>query len=421
MRLLAFSAAVLLSFIVLAPPAAASGPLALVKDINPTGNSVPTNFASLAGVTYFSATDGVHGRELWRSDGTADGTYMVRGVRAGGGGSDPKPVATMGGSLYFAARDGARGHELWRTDGTPAGTRLVKDITPGGAGTWPVDAGIAAGSHFFFNVDRMSLPENYGLWSSDGTSTGTIVVGPWAEHWVALGANLYFLDGGSRLWRSDGTSAGTTRVRWAPSSIYELAATNNLLYIMAADPMSAHRYDVYATNGTKAHLRKVTTESLEYRAWPSLGTAGDHAFFVDQHRLWRSNGTVRTTKALKTFASDLYEVRPFGSMVWLNTWDAQGYPSEIWRSNGSSALTQQVDVSPLPLARDMVGEGDMTFWWTLPYGTWTLWQSDATTAGARAVASLDDASSGDLFVTGDRLFFALDDGVSGSELWSYGP
>ena len=38
----------------------------------------------------------------------------------------------MGGTLFFAANDGTNGYELWKSDGTAAGTVLVKDIYPGG-------------------------------------------------------------------------------------------------------------------------------------------------------------------------------------------------------------------------------------------------------------------------------------------------
>ena len=34
----------------------------------------------------------------------------------------------MGGTLYFRATDGAHGFELWKSDGTPDGTQMVKDI-----------------------------------------------------------------------------------------------------------------------------------------------------------------------------------------------------------------------------------------------------------------------------------------------------
>src|SRR5688572_1191523 len=50
----------------------------LVKDINPgLASSAPEQFVSFNGAVYFRATDGQHGVELWRTDGTPEGTTLV--------------------------------------------------------------------------------------------------------------------------------------------------------------------------------------------------------------------------------------------------------------------------------------------------------------------------------------------------------
>lgn len=54
---------------------------ALVKDINllPSGSS-PREFVAIGNVVYFAASNGVTGRELWHSDGTAAGTVLVKDI-----------------------------------------------------------------------------------------------------------------------------------------------------------------------------------------------------------------------------------------------------------------------------------------------------------------------------------------------------
>ncbi|MGY6536766.1 MAG: ELWxxDGT repeat protein, partial [Pararhodobacter sp.] len=39
--------------------------------------------------------------------------------------------------VYFSADDGVHGRELWVTDGTPVGTRMVRDTAPGPQGGLP--------------------------------------------------------------------------------------------------------------------------------------------------------------------------------------------------------------------------------------------------------------------------------------------
>ena len=68
------------------------------------------------------------------SDGGNGGSGSGSG--AGGSGSGTGGSGSGGGSStpdikFFAANDGVNGYELWKSDGTAAGTMLVKDILPG--------------------------------------------------------------------------------------------------------------------------------------------------------------------------------------------------------------------------------------------------------------------------------------------------
>src|SRR5690606_674501 len=103
-----------------------------VADLYPGGYwSNPSAFVEHQGVAYFVARAPTEGRFLWRSDGSAAGTWRVATA------SGVQQLTVAGGSLYFGASSGGSGVEPWTSDGTPAGTRALGDLAAGPAGSGP--------------------------------------------------------------------------------------------------------------------------------------------------------------------------------------------------------------------------------------------------------------------------------------------
>lgn len=155
----------------------------VLADINPgLGNSMDFNFPARASSSgqraYFlantnTATPAI---ELWTTDGTPANTYRLLDAPQLAYATLPASsfaVVPDGATAYFTAARSPEGIEPWVTDGTPEGTHILKDIN-----TYAADWGsvpgtptvIAPGRVVFSAVDAVS---GYEPWVTDGTGIGT--------------------------------------------------------------------------------------------------------------------------------------------------------------------------------------------------------------------------------------------------------
>ena len=159
-----------------------------VLDVNKSTDANPNNggfnvyfhqayskfeYAVLNGVSYFAANDGIHGIELWKNNGTASGTVMIKDINPGSAPSNAHDMTVSGNKIYFSADDGVHGLELWVTDGTEANTKMLKDIYPASIGSFPAYLIDGDGELYFFVTHAYPDDE---LWKSDGTKEGTIKI-----------------------------------------------------------------------------------------------------------------------------------------------------------------------------------------------------------------------------------------------------
>lgn len=232
----------------------------MIKDIYPgptscfidNGNSTPNNptfYATTYNNTlFFSANDSTHGREPWKSDGTASGTNLIGDIHPEWNGSLPNGYKEFNNILFFQAYDPDNGMELRKTTG--AGSYIVKDINPGNNSSNAYPVSILNNQLIMFANHR-----DYGseLWITDGTSSGTKLVkdiNPGEDGWsnprlfTMFKNELYFVaeDGvhGRELWKTDGTEEGTVLVADVnpgpeDSEILQLTVFKNELYFTALD------------------------------------------------------------------------------------------------------------------------------------------------------------------------------------------
>lgn len=388
----------------------------------------------LNGVVYFNGNDG-SGQELWRTDGTASGTYRVKDVpgtaTAGGiqGG-----IFTRNGHLYFNVSDGVDGADPWISDGTEAGTFALTSQSRKKMSKF-VENYVALGSNVYFIYYFIEIKPNmttnvlYELWGTDGTQGGTSMVTSscdWIQDIVSNG-NLLFMHAkdsyGLEPWRSDGSDAGTYMI----------------LDICQPGPVSC------GSNYAATTLRQSFYDSHKYPL-----TIGNTFYFSkgDQHvgeELWRSDGTAGGTISLTD----------------INPGNGHACPQFLTEANGILYFTADDGIHgmelykyPLPngpatLVKDIVPGGGASepIWLTpineiLYFSAWTetggreLWRSDGTATGTYQVFDIAPASlsSNPMYdrlkdrydptdtgwrqftVINGRLYFAADDG-NGYELW----
>ena len=267
---------------------------------------------------------------LWRTDGTAAGTYQLRTGDSGAGFFELDPsLVVVGGQVFFVSASMGRRQELWKTDGTVAGTMLVKDIALG-----PDDSG------------PTHLTELNGM--------------------LLFSADTGLVDSGRELWKSNGTSAGTTLVKdIRPGSDSGFSTTpsifvsfNNILYFAADDGTSG--MELWRSDGTSANTNMVADAVTGGQGlWPEsfvplgsklLFTSG--SFSPDGVQLWETDGTALGTALLADIdgpgsaSASISELTMSGSMVFFRGYvDASGI--ELWRTDGTSGGTIQLaDLRP---------------------------------------------------------------------------
>jgi ELWxxDGT repeat protein len=235
----------------------------MVKDV-----SVPSwPMANVNGTLFFAANNLVSGWELWRSNGATAGTFLVRDINPGAADSRPSDITNVSGKVFFYANDGKHGRELWRSDGTGAGTVMLKDINPGPNGSYSVSSDRLInvnGTLFFAANNGVSGDE---LWKSNGTTAGTVLVrdiypgnnGSFPRYMANMNGTLFFSAdtlNNVGLWRSNGTAAGTTEIALFPiADPHFMTNVNGTLFFSATS--QNHGFEIWQSNGIAAGSKEL--------------------------------------------------------------------------------------------------------------------------------------------------------------------
>ena len=330
----------------------------LLKDINPgppsSDNSQPI---AVNDFFLFFANDGTHGLELWRTDGTTDGTTLVKDINTEGDAfydnSEEDNTEVIDGVMYFIANTATGYGELWRSDGTEEGTYFLADPNP-------TTITSADRVDYLVNYNGILYFSSYGLWKSDGTVEGTELVSDifplddiddlfTTEDYIYFGNHGF---GSDRYCRTDGTIENSLVFYERPSSFTfdrKIIEFQDRVYI------SAHG-DLVSTDGTvEGTIEEETADDFDTRSAPTSMFIYDDKLYLSAKddtdgkiNLYQKNGTDFTYifetgfqdgRLFQTVGSD-------GLLYFRGTSEEEG--SELYSFDGElSSLTMYVTQTSL--------------------------------------------------------------------------
>jgi ELWxxDGT repeat protein len=390
--------------------------------------------------------------ELWASDGTPAGTRQLAAFCQDGVESchlPPRLLGQAGGVAFLEIPEpgfDAFHRELWRTDGTPEGTfRLPSELCPGDPSAGATEV-VAGGSLYYAGFDSRGCEP----WVSDGTAAGTVEAADlqsgeetdsFPQSFAALGERVYFTAGfGGDLWSTDGTPGGTVRVHRFPSLQLLTTVGRRLFFMVLEYP----RIALWTSDGTADGTRRVRSFPFTTCRDCDVVTSflqpdGDGVLFLagdGRHgpQLWRSDGTSEGTRLLAALPADaafgLNGGDPATALVDLGS--ALVFPvdrnglAQLWASRPPAARAARLTGCPegcptvISQPRRVPGTARAVFGGRGPRGNEELWASDGTAAGTRPVRQVCSgpcSSSLQGFVAlGGLVYFSAVD-ASGPSLW----
>ena len=336
----------------------------LLKALTTTGNPY---YTENSGLTYFFSRDDNSSSILWKTDGTASGTSIVKNLI--GRQASTTPMVSFNNHLYFRGVDATHGKELWRSDGTEAGTKLFKDTWPG------LDNGINDGYMIVFDnklfFRASDGPNNVELWVSDGTEANTELfkdIDPsgsgYPSSFSVVNGKLYFSgtteSEGNELWVSDGSVAGTHLIKdiaapgeYGPSAAIEYKGKAFFTIAGKNQPRQ-----LWSTDGTDGG-----TTLIEENVGRVITVFNGNLYFSkvsgSYYALYKSDGTSGTGDLVKVLEGGSSKTAPYGfvkasdKLYFFCTFDEGGanfVAADIWETDGTTNNTKLIESSPGNLA-----------------------------------------------------------------------
>jgi ELWxxDGT repeat protein len=401
------------------------------------------DFIEYNGRLFFLADDGTHGYELWATDGTTSGTQMVKDIAPGisnAGISIDFGMVLFNNKLFFIANDGMHGRELWVSDGTTNGTNLIKDINANGdAFVSTVHFTLYNGILYFIATDVTNGHPR--VWKTDGTATGTVFADlAWSDLgdkilavlngklWITSTSTNPFKPSIDDIYISDGTPSGTYLLADSANSFYNNSQSfyfyiNNYGKMITDGIHALVKTDtaIYISDGTANGTKQVKGINSFQEAIFSNGSF----YLADTgiYRLTTSDGSLQFLTATEGKANF---IECNGKVCFLSS--LGNFGREPWVTDGTAAGTFRLkDTNPgssdgIELNKIWNGISyNNKFYFTARNVNWPdsiIWVTDGTIAGTQRILhpkTVQDISLKTVY--NNCLFFNSEFDNAGYETW----
>ncbi len=395
----------------------------------------------------FVADDPKFGRELRITDGTQEGTHVVKDLFKGSFSSFPSSLVNFNNETWFFAdildttdhttSDIRTINKLCKTNGTPAGAKIIsapalESVINGNGYVYATEASANLLYLLLYNYTNYS----YELWRSDGTSAGTYPIKtnmlPYYNTYLKAVGNMLFFTNydynyGDELFVTNGTIAGTRIVKdIAPdyNSSYpsNLTSFNGKLYFTADYGYGPF---VWSSDGSEAGTKEIKPSTIDYNVFAQ---AKGKLFFSGLRTVGKGNELYAIDENNNAYlvkdlyagpgSSNIFNLTGGDTLIYFIATDSK-HGSELWKSNGTKEGTKLIKTTPdfgNSYVDNMITVHNALFF-TLNGG---LWQTDGSANGAHIVDDvnlLDVTGFGNFKAFDNKLAFTGTASSTGQELY----
>jgi ELWxxDGT repeat protein len=378
----------------------------LLKDINPGENSSKVDGNSLytayKGSLIFAARNEEFGHEVWIYKDNQ--TILLKDINVGPEDSEAANFYLINDKVVFTAKTKENGFELWVTDGTKDGTKLLKEIKIG------VEDGVFASSigaedRFLVFKDKLYftgiVDQDFLLWTTDGTTTGTIAVKNMDNMIHTYPSNLtvfkdefYFSTTFFGVFKIEKNTAEVKKIV-SLETAYSVLATDKFLYVLNADQL-------WITEGEAFNSKLIANINSPTVNWSGnrLVSLGGKVYFPNSTaatgpELWRTDGTAEGTSLVIDLlpGSDGYAPQNYtvfnGKLYYKGENEKSGI--ELFITDGTAVGTKIVkDIntgifSGFSIPSTILSDSKRIYFNANSFFTPELWISDGTTDGTKTI------------------------------------